>query len=138
MMRWNGSKGCNYKRGMALLVPFMVLAVCVPAWAMEFTPFDSFAPYESPQLQPFSSEPSFKENEFAPYSPGPKPPNVQMPEYQEKPYGNIKPPEEPNVEMNVTQFRNYNTFKPIPPVREGPMRPMQPFDFNTFKPLGHE
>lgn len=140
MNRRNGScyVGDMNKRMLGVLAVFVVLAVASPAGTVEFKPFDSFAPYESPQLQPFSSQPQFKEEEFSPYGPGPKPPEVQMPEYQEKPYGNITPPQEPDVQLQQKQFRQYNSFRQIPPVREGPMRPMQPFDFRQFKPLGNE
>ncbi len=140
MVRWDGVRICsNLKTNMLVsLAAVTFVAFASPAAGVEFAPYNEFTPYESPQLQPFSPLPPAENETFAPYAPGPTPPNVQMPEYQEKSYGAITPPKEPDVQMQQEQFQQYNTFKPLPPVREGPIRGMQPFDFHEFKPLGEE
>jgi len=112
------------------------LFLTVTAQAMEFAPYDSFRSYQTPQLQPFGAEPEFQEKPFSSYSPGPAQPDVDMPEYTERPYGQIESPQEPDVQMQEGAFRPYNKFRPLSPIRQGPERPMQPFDFSPFKPLG--
>lgn len=121
---------------MCRFILFLILVLlAAPVSGMEFSAFDSFAPYQSPQLGPFLTMPDFSEEPFKSYGPGPTSPNVELPEYEERPYQEIAPPKEPDVQMDMRTFRNYKGYRPMAPIQQGPIRQMRPFDFAPFKPL---
>lgn len=113
----------------------IAIFVCVPV-GFCFDSFREFAPYTEPEMQPFREVRPFEEKSFDAYSQEQERQPVAIPEYEEETYSGFSEINKPQVTLPEYEQPGFNTFNPMPPIRQGPMSPIPEARFQPFKPLG--